>query len=198
MDDVAGSPDGVLSLFDEDRRTFLRKLILGSPFVKPAIASFTMASLAISEANVAVANVRLTSTSITDAAPNPANIGSPVTFQATVTPTGGGGSCSGTVTFLENASVVGGAGNPAALSGGVATFTTSSLGLGDHSITASYASGDCSPSSSSPPIVERILAAVVPALGPWGASLLTALLAAAGFRSVYRRRRNAPRDDTEA
>jgi hypothetical protein len=73
-----------------------------------------------------------TTTTLTSSA-NPAAVGSPVTFTATVgsayaTP-------GGTVTFMDGTTVLG-TGN---LSGGVATYTTSALGLGAHSITAVYA-----------------------------------------------------------
>ncbi|MGA7524998.1 MAG: Ig-like domain repeat protein [Acidobacteriaceae bacterium] len=60
----------------------------------------------------------------------------PVTFTATVT--GNGATPTGTVTFLDGATALG----SAALNGsGVAAYTTSSLAVGQHNITASY-SGD--------------------------------------------------------
>ena len=67
--------------------------------------------------------------------PNPTYVSAPVIFTATVasavtTP-------SGTVSFLDGTTVLG----PGALSGGVATYTTSALAVGTHSITAVY-SGD--------------------------------------------------------
>ena len=63
---------------------------------------------------------------------NPSSVGQPVTFTATVT--GNGGTPTGAVTFF----VDGGAGTPVALSGGQAAFTTSSLSIGTHNITATY------------------------------------------------------------
>jgi large repetitive protein len=63
----------------------------------------------------------------------PSTLGQSVTFTATVSSPGG--TPTGTVTF----SVDGGAGTAAPLSGGKATFTTSTLALGMHTITATYA-----------------------------------------------------------
>ena len=71
---------------------------------------------------------------------NPATIGQAVTFTATVTP----GTATGTVQFLDGATVLG----TATLSGGAASFNTSSLAAGSHSITAAY-SGDANDNASS-------------------------------------------------
>jgi len=67
---------------------------------------------------------------------NPAALGSSVTFSSTVTATGV--APTGTVTFLDGTAVLGSA---TINSSGVATYSLSSLGLGQHSITAVY-SGD--------------------------------------------------------
>ena len=64
---------------------------------------------------------------------NPANFGSSVTFTATVVPA----TATGTVTFKDGGTTLG----TGTLSGGVATFSTSGLGVGSHGITAEY-SGD--------------------------------------------------------
>jgi hypothetical protein len=73
--------------------------------------------------------------------------GEKVTFTATVTAAGpGSGTPTGTVTFLDGSKTLGKA---AALNGsGTATFTTSGLGVGTHSITAVY-SGDLNFTASS-------------------------------------------------
>jgi subtilase family serine protease len=60
--------------------------------------------------------------------------GGSVTFTATVTPFSGGGTPTGNVNFMDGTTVLG----PGTLSGGVANFTTSSLSVGVHSITALY------------------------------------------------------------
>ena len=66
---------------------------------------------------------------------NPATVGQSVTFTATVT--GAGGTPTGTVTFKDGATSLGGG----TLGGGVATFTTAALAAGSHTITTLY-SGD--------------------------------------------------------
>jgi hypothetical protein len=66
--------------------------------------------------------------------PNPSALGLSVTFTATVTPAVGSGTPTGTVTFHDGATVLG----MGTLNGGMATFMTSGLGAGVHSITAIY------------------------------------------------------------
>jgi hypothetical protein len=63
---------------------------------------------------------------------NPASYGTSVTFTAQVA-----ASATGTITFLDGATSIG----SGTVSGGIATFTTTSLAAGTHNITASY-SGD--------------------------------------------------------
>jgi large repetitive protein len=82
---------------------------------------------------------------------NPSSIGQSVTFTATVS--GSRGTPTGTVTF----SVDGAAGTPIALSGGQALFTTSTLPLGNHNITAAYG-GDTNfaASTTAAPLVQMV------------------------------------------
>ncbi len=80
------------------------------------------------------------------------NYGTQVTFTATVTSQNG--TPTGTVTFLDGSNALGA---PATLTAGVATFQTSSLAVGAHSITASYASASPNfTASTSAPITETI------------------------------------------
>jgi hypothetical protein len=68
---------------------------------------------------------------------NPSVYGQSVTFTATVSANSpGAGTPTGSVTFLDGSTVLA----TESLSGGVATFSTSSLSVGGHSITASYGS----------------------------------------------------------
>ena len=64
---------------------------------------------------------------------NPSTFGQPVSFTAAITPA----SATGTVQFLDGSILLG----TATLSGGVASFTTSALAGGSHSITAVYGRG---------------------------------------------------------
>jgi len=79
---------------------------------------------------------------------NPSGFGQQVTFSATVNPSSG---ATGTVTFMEGALTLG----TSALNGsGVATFSTSTLAVGTHSITAQY-SGDATHTGSTSPVLSQ-------------------------------------------
>ena len=102
-------------------------------------------------------NITLTPTATALASsPNPSSPGQSVTFTATVTfPTGfGKGTPTGTVTFFDGTTNIG---NPA-LTGGVATLTTSTLAVGTSSITATY-SGDTNFATSTSPAVQQVVQA---------------------------------------
>jgi Bacterial Ig-like domain (group 3)/CARDB len=92
------------------------------------------------ESAVATANVSTqsaTTTALTSSL-NPSTVNANVTFTATVTALGSGvTSPTGTVTFMDGATTLG----SVAVSGGKAAFSTSTLAVGSHSITAVY-SGD--------------------------------------------------------
>jgi hypothetical protein len=98
-----------------------------------------------------------TTTTLT-AAPNPAIAGQKVTLSATVAETNGSGVPTGTVTFLSGATSLG----TGTLSSGRATYSTSSLDVGSHSITASYG-GDASNLSSTSTAVSVTIALATPA-----------------------------------
>jgi len=65
---------------------------------------------------------------------NPASYGSPVSFTATITPGGAAVAATGTVSILKDGATL----STPTLSGNVASYTTSSLTVGTHTITASY------------------------------------------------------------
>jgi hypothetical protein len=93
-----------------------------------------------------------TSTSVTSSK-NPSILGSAVTFTATVSSTVG--TATGTVTFKDGSSTLG----PGTLVSGKATFSTSSLSLGSHSITAVYPGGTNFFASTSAALTQHVLAA---------------------------------------
>ena len=75
-----------------------------------------------------------TTTSVTSSG-NPSVFGQSVTFTATVTPVSpGAGTPTGTVTFLDGGTTIG----MGTLSGGVASYSTSTLSVGFHTITTTY------------------------------------------------------------
>jgi sugar lactone lactonase YvrE len=79
--------------------------------------------------------------------------GTPVTFTATMSSTGGTVP-SGGVRFLDNGNEMG-AGSPTS-NAGVLAFTTSSLTVGTHTITATFAGDSYNQSATSQPIIETI------------------------------------------
>ncbi len=84
---------------------------------------------------------------------NPAVLGQSVSFQATVTAAApGSGTPGGTVTFYDGVTAV----DTETLVNGSATFTTSSLALGGHAISAQYGSDTSFTSSTSATINETI------------------------------------------
>jgi hypothetical protein len=86
-----------------------------------------------SKAYIQVIAKASTTTTLTSSQ-NPASFGQPVTFTATVTPQFGGVT-TGNVTFRDGSKLL----KTVALSGGVASFTTSTLSRAAHNITAAYA-----------------------------------------------------------
>ncbi|HEV2186879.1 MAG TPA: Ig-like domain repeat protein, partial [Stellaceae bacterium] len=114
-----------------------------------------------------IVNQIATSTALTPSA-NPSTLGSPVTFTATVTPTSGGPP-TGSVTFTDvtTATTLG----TQTLNGaGQATFTTSSLGLGPHTIAAAY-SGDSTFSPSTGTLTQNVNPGVTPSTTTLGTSI---------------------------
>jgi len=96
---------------------------------------------------------RVTSTTAIASSLNPSTSGKAVTFTATVT-SEYGGSVSGTVTFKNGATTLGtGAVNT---STNKATFTTSTLSVGSHSITAAYGGSADDASSTSPVLTQKV------------------------------------------
>ena len=88
----------------------------------------------------------VTTTTTLASSPNPSVSGQSVTFTAMVAPS----TATGTVTFYDNGTSIG----QAALSGGTAKLSISSLSVGTHPITASYG-GDSKDSSSTSNIVNQ-------------------------------------------
>ena len=84
---------------------------------------------------------------------NPSAFGQSVTFTATVTPTSGTGTASGTVTFMDGSSTLG---SRTLDSSGQAAYSTSSLAVGPHSITAAYG-GDSNYKGSTSPSLSQVV-----------------------------------------
>jgi hypothetical protein len=84
---------------------------------------------------------------------NPSVYGSSVTYTATLSAVGGGATPTGTIQFMDGASNLGSA---AALTAGVATYSTTSLVVGTHPITAVYA-GDSNYSGSTSSTLNQVV-----------------------------------------
>jgi hypothetical protein len=112
------------------------------------------ASFNASTSSVLTQNVNAAATATTLASgTNPSVAGQAVTFVSTVSVVApGAGSPSGTVTFFDGASSIG----TGAISGGIATFATSSLGVGSHTITATYNGNASFAASTSSPITQTV------------------------------------------
>jgi sugar lactone lactonase YvrE len=129
-------------------------------------------------------SVNPTRTSLVSSA-NPAGLGQPVTFTAAVTGAAGSGPFSGSVTFNDGANPLG---PPVPVNAsGLASYLTSSLSAGQHSITAVYGGDAAHSGSTSPAITQSVLEAtsttLVSSANPaaQGQSItLTATVAASG------------------
>jgi hypothetical protein len=108
-----------------------------------------------------VVNAKTASSTTVSSSVNPSTVGQSVKFTASVTPA----SATGTVQFLDGTTVIG----SAAVSSGSASFSTTALAQGAHSITASY-SGDTGDTAST----STALTQSVNAVGPSAPSSLTA------------------------
>ncbi len=100
-----------------------------------------------SSALIQTVNLIATTTTLTST-PNPAPIGSAVTLLASVTPS----AATGTVQFLEGTTVLG----TGTLSNGSASFITSALTQGTHSITAVYGGDGSNAGSTSAPLSQSM------------------------------------------
>ena len=94
-----------------------------------------------------------TTTTLTSA-PNPSTSGQAVTFTAKVTPAFGG-KPTGTVTFRDNTTATA-LGNGTVNSSGIASFTTSKLAVGTHSVSANY-HGDTNFNASSSTAINQVV-----------------------------------------
>jgi hypothetical protein len=92
------------------------------------------------------------STSTVISSVNPSVFGQSVTFTATVKASSGTATPTGTVTFLDGGMAIG----TGSLSGGKATFSTSTLAVASHSITVSYG-GDGNFTGSTSPALNQVV-----------------------------------------
>jgi len=144
---VAGSgATGTVSFFDG-------ATLLGTSTLTSGVATITSSALGVGSHSITAVYsgdasfngstspiqtqtvTKATTTTSTVSSPNPSSFGQAVTITATVA--GAGGTPTGTVSFFDGATLLG----TGTLTGGSATFTSSALGVGSHSITAVYNGG---------------------------------------------------------
>lgn len=90
-----------------------------------------------------------------DASPNPAGSNQTVTLSATVMASGSSLTPDGQITFTDGGTLLG---TPALSAAGTAVFTTSTLSIGTHTLTAMYQPNGDFAGSTSAPVLETIVA----------------------------------------
>lgn len=111
---------------------------VGMYTIVPALVDPTakLGNYTVSSSNGTLTVIQASTTTALNVAPNPSNFGQSVTLTATVAPVApGAGTATGKVTFLDGSITLG---TGTLSSADVATFSTSSLAAGSHSLTASY------------------------------------------------------------
>ena len=160
----SGTPTGTVSLYDGST-------VLGSAGLSGGSASITTAALPVGsdpitasysgDSNFTSSNAAAISQTVNQDAsasvvigvPYPSVLGEAVTFTATVTAAApGSGTPTGTVAFYDGATELA----SRALTSGSAAFTTSTLALGTHAITAVY-SGDGNFTGSTSPVFNQLV-----------------------------------------
>lgn len=153
------APDGTVSLVCQDP---VCDFDTGTPGLSPGfyqVAAYGPESSAPigSTAFQVLPPLAATTTTLTPSA-SPAQFGQPVTFTATVTP-GETGAPTGTVTFTDGSTDL--AEEPLSPAGN-ATYTSSALPAGPHTITATYSGDDTYAGSTSSPLAESITPPTAP------------------------------------
>ncbi|MDO7845075.1 Ig-like domain repeat protein [Hymenobacter sp. M29] len=162
-------------------------LSVGSHAIVATYAATTNYGASTSNTLTQVVNNAATSTTLSSSA-NPSTFGQSVTFTATVAVTSpGAGTVAGTVTFKDGSTTLG----TGTISGSTATFNTSALSQGSHSITAVYGGTTGLAASTSAVLTQVVNAPPAPAItslsptsGPVGTSVTISGSNLAGTTSV--------------
>ena len=198
---TGASPTGTVDFFDNDTTLLGTATVDGSGMASLSTSALTAGSHAIkavysgtgallgstSMALTQVVSSALTASSTVVTAPaSTITVGDAITLTITVT----GAAPTGTVTLYDGASAMG----SAALTGGIASITFGSLGVGTHTITAAYAGDANNAASTSPVFVVTVNAQAQPSgpvqpvpAGSWLTwCLMSLLLAALGIQRRLR------------
>ncbi|MGF7179359.1 Ig-like domain repeat protein [Tunturiibacter psychrotolerans] len=131
----------------------LSSLTVGSHSLTAAYSGDAYNATSVSPAITQVV-VKATTTTVLTASASTTPVGAPVTFTATVT--GSSGALGGTVQFMDGSTVIG---SPSLAANGTAVFSTSTLIVGQHIITAVYL-GDTNDSGSTSAGLTHIVSPV--------------------------------------
>jgi hypothetical protein len=147
---------------------------LGAYTVVPSVTGSHLSDYTVTKVNGTLTVTRATPTNVLTSSANPAFVSNPVTFTATlsavgVTPTGD-------VSFYDGTTLLG----TGTLNSGIATYSTSSLGAGSHSITAVYPGASELTAVTSSALTEKIESFALSAQS--GSSSVTA---SPGGQAVY-------------
>jgi hypothetical protein len=153
----AGTPVWVASLSNGTATFTTSGLTVGNHTITASYGGDTNFSASTSAPLTQTVNKAATTTTVTGS-PNPANTGQTVTFTATVTIVApGAGGPTGSVTFFDGTATLG----TGVVNSGVATFNISTLGVGSHTITASYPGDGNFTASTSAAFTETVTLAPV-------------------------------------
>lgn len=166
---VLGTPSGTLTFFDGATALGTAPLVnglalfttstltSGSHTITASFAGNAEYAPSVSAPYTQIVNENiLDTTTVLSSSLNPASLGMSVTFNAQVS--SASGTPTGTVTFFSDSIALG----TSLLSGGMAQFTTSTLGLGNHNILAVYNGNTEYSSSTSNKLVQIITVSPLP------------------------------------
>ena len=139
LNTITATPLGSTDIFDPQTRTFA-----AGPGTVPR------------SGQTATLLERLATAATLDSSPNPSNSGESVTLTVTVKPSEGAAP-TGAVNFLDGTTVLGTA-TLRASDKGIATFSVSSLGIGDHILSATYSGDSAHAKSTTAPHVQKVKA----------------------------------------
>jgi hypothetical protein len=131
----------------------------GTGTVSVNVTSLSNSALSASETATVSSTLIATNTQIA-VTPDPAKVGQTVTFTATVAPASGNGTPTGTVTFLIDGTAQSPVGLIVTNGQAQATFSTSALAPGTHTITATYNGSNPFASSPSNAVDENVVTTV--------------------------------------
>jgi hypothetical protein len=152
LDVASGSGDALL--LGNGDGTFQGPLVLGASGQGIAVGDFNSdgrPDLAVGGVVVLLNISRFSTVTSIAASLNPSAFGQSVTFTASLT-SQGSGTPTGTITFRDGSTVLG----RAAVRANMASWTTSSLAIGTHSITATYSGDSSFTASTSAPLSQLV------------------------------------------